>query len=427
LLVAATTVLMMIAFLVPLALLVRRVAENGATTRETNKVQTVAASVGAADTAAADIESQIAALSPRLSVFMPDGTTVLGARAEWTTAVRLAAAGNEALTVDTAAGREIVSPVVSDTGTAVVRTVVPVDELRRGVTLAWLVLAGLGLALVLLGLVVADRLARTIVAPIAELSAVSHRLANAELTARAQPAGPPELRDVARALNHLAGRIQDLLGEEREQVADLSHRLRTPLTALRLEAESVADPDESARLTAAADGIERAVTAVIQQARRRGVERPEAERASDATAVVRERLSFWSVLAEDTDREVRAELPSAPLPVALPADDLAAALDALLGNVFAHTPDGTAVTVHLAAQTGGGAVLTVTDAGPGFPASQAATLTRGASGTGSTGLGLDIARRAAEAGGGTLRLDAGPGGGARVRLALAAPATFTSR
>ncbi len=425
LLVAATTCLVLIAFLVPLSLLVRRVAVNDATSRATVKVTAVAAIVGGS-TRLDDVDSAIAAQAAPISVFRPDGT-VRGTPASRTAAVRLAIAERQALTVDTAAGREIVQPVVTEAGTSVVRVVVPPEELTRGVTRSWLALAALGLALVLLGLLVADRLARAIVAPITELSAVSHRLARAELTARARPAGPPELRDVAGALNHLAGRIQDLLREEREQVADLSHRLRTPLTALRLEAESVTDPDESARLTAAADAVERAVTAVIQQARRRGAERPDAERASDATAVVSERLSFWSVLAEDTDREVRAQLPSSPLPVAAPADDLAAALDALLGNVFAHTPDGTALAVDLRARPGGGAVLTVSDAGPGFPASQTAPLTRGASGSGSTGLGLDIARRAAEAGGGALRLDAGPHGGARVRLELAAPGTFTSR
>jgi signal transduction histidine kinase len=430
LLVAATTCLMLLAFLVPLALLVPRVAENDATSRATFRVQSVAGAISAATLSAeVAVDNAIAVHSTPatpISVFLPDGT-VHGAQAQRTLAVRLAAAENGALTVDTPAGREIVQSVVNARGTAVVRIFVPTDVLRSGVTTAWLVLAGLGLALVLLGLLVADRLARSIVAPIAELSAVSHRLARAELTARAEPAGPPELREVAGALNHLAGRIQDLLREEREQVADLSHRLRTPLTALRLEAESVTDPEESARLTAAADGIERAVTAVIQQARRRGAERPEAERAADATAVVRARLSFWSVLAEDTDREVRVELPPAELPVGLPADDLAAALDALLGNVFAHTPDGTALAVRLTGRSGGGAVLTVDDAGPGFPASQTAALTRGASGSGSTGLGLDIARRAAEQGGGTLRLDAGPDGGARVRLELGPPPALTSR
>ena len=411
LLVAATTCLVLIAFLVPLALLVGQVTEDRAISRANDVLQTIVPQIGTSDPASLALTVQ--GLPLPVSVFPPDGP-VLGAAAERTPAVRLAQANGRSFTVDTAAGREIVVPVVSAGGTYVLRTVVPAGQLTSGVTRSWLVLAGLGLALVVLGLVVADRLARAIVAPIADLSAVSHRLARAELTARAGPAGPPEVREVALALNHLAGRIQDLLREEREQVADLSHRLRTPLTALRLEAESLRDQDEAARVSAAADSIERAVTAVIQQARRRGGDRAAG---ADATAVVADRVAFWTVLAEDTDREVRRELPSAPLPVALPADELAAALDALLGNVFAHTPDGTALTVSLTPRPDGGAVLTVEDSGPGFPAE---ALRRGASGSGSTGLGLDIARRAAEAGGGTLHVEAAPGGGARVRLELAA-------
>jgi signal transduction histidine kinase len=427
LLVAATTCLVLIAFLVPVALLLRTVAESEAMSRANFRVQAITPLVG--DGASADSLEQSLAAAPGLSVFPPSGP-VLGAPAPRTDAVRLATAQKRALTVDTAEGLEIVTPVVGTDGVSVVRIVVPRSDLTRGVTTAWLALTGLGVALVLLGLLVADRLARSIVAPISELSAVSHRLARAELTARARPAGPPELREVAGALNHLAGRIQDLLREEREHVADLSHRLRTPLTALRLEAESLADPQEAERLTAAADGIERAVTAVIQQARRRGAGRPDP--ACDATAVLRDRLAFWSVLAEDTNREVRQTLPPTKLPVALPADDLAATLDALLGNVFAHTPDGVALAVELRPRAGGGATLTVSDAGPGFPTLPAApdsaaddagagALSRGASGSGSTGLGLDIARRAAETGGGRLVLGAGPDGGALVRLELAAP------
>lgn len=410
-LVAATTCLVLIAFLVPLALLIRQVTEDRAIGRANDVLQTIVPQIGTSDPASLALTVQ--GLPLPVSVFPPDGQ-VLGQPAERTPAVRLARANGRSFTVDTDAGREIVVPVVSGGDTYVLRTVVPAGQLTSGVARSWLVLAGLGLALVLLGLVVADRLARSIVAPITDLSAVSHRLARAELTARASPAGPREVREVAVALNHLAGRIQELLREEREQVADLSHRLRTPLTALRLEAEALRDQDEAARISAAADGIERAVTAVIQQARRRGGDRTAT---ADATAVVADRVAFWTVLAEDTDREVRRELPSAPLPVALPADDLAAALDALLGNVFAHTPDGTALTVSLAPRPGGGAVLTVADSGPGFPGE---ALRRGSSGSGSTGLGLDIARRVAEAGGGALHVEQAPGGGARVRLELAA-------
>jgi signal transduction histidine kinase len=243
---------------------------------------------------------------------------------------------------------------------------------------------------------------------------VSHRLANAELTARAEPAGPAELRDVAGALNHLAGRIQELLRQEREHVADLSHRLRTPLTVLRLEAESLRDPQEGARLTAAADALERAVTGLIRQARSATTDAGR----SDAAAVVAGRTEFWAALAEDTQREMTVGLAPGPLPVGLAAEDLAAAVDALLGNVFAHTPDGTPFAVRLTAGPTGGAVLTVADRGPGVPAG---LVRRGASGADSTGLGLDICRRAAQASGGRLEIAAGEPSGAVMVLHLGPP------
>jgi signal transduction histidine kinase len=401
LLVAATTVLVLLAFLVPVALLVRQVAADRALSRADDVVQTIVPLVG-------DQEALRLAVTVQpvpVTVFLPDGS-VLGAPSATTPAVRLAVRRGQALTVDTSAGQELVVPVVSAAGTAVVRTVVSDEELTRGVRRAWLVLFALGVALVLLGLFVADRLARALIAPISELSIVSHRLASGDLTARAGVSGPGELREVAGALNQLAGRIQDLLAAERERVADLSHRLRTPLTALRLEAESLRDPSESARVSAAADGVARAVTAVIQQARR------SSEPAScDAVAVVADRAAFWAVLAEDTGRSMTQSLPPGPLPVAVGADELAAALDALLENVFAHTQDGTAFAVSLTAVAGGGAVLEVADDGPGFAASSAS---RGASAGGSTGLGLDIARQVAA----VFEVKTSASGGALVRLEI---------
>ncbi|MEV6302437.1 HAMP domain-containing sensor histidine kinase [Actinoplanes sp. NPDC051861] len=404
LLVAGTTLLVLLAFLVPLAVLVRQVAEDRALSRADDVVQTIVPVAGAGDVTA--LRLAVTAQPVPVTVFLPD-ESVLGTPAAPTAAVRLAAESGRALTVVTDDGQEVAVPVLGAGGTTVVRTVVTDAELTRGVTRAWLTLAALGLALVLLGLLVADRLARTITAPITQLSEVSHRLAGAELTARADPSGPRELREVAGALNHLASRIQELLAAEREQIADLSHRLRTPLTALRLEAESLRDPEESARVASAADQVARAVTAVIQQARRRDV--APAVASCDAAAVVRDRVAFWAVLAEDTGRALSRALPpeAEPVPVAVSGEDLAAALDALLGNVFAHTPDGTALSVTLSTD----GVLEIADAGPGFAPSAAR---RGASAGGSTGLGLDIARRIAT----RFEITGAPGGGAVVRLRL---------
>ena len=79
--------------------------------------------------------------------------------------------------------------------------------------------------------------------------------------------------------------------------------------------------------------------------------------------------------------------------MAVSADELEAALDALLGNVFAHTPEGTAFRVEVRTLSDGGISLAVEDAGPGLSPD---FVERGVSGAGGTGLGLDIARRTAE-------------------------------
>jgi signal transduction histidine kinase len=129
-------------------------------------------------------------------------------------------------------------------------------------------------------------------------------------------------------------------------------------------------------------------------------------------------VAFWSALTEEQERAAMIELPQSELPVRAAADDLAAAVDALLENVVAHTPEGTAFAVRLAPTGAGGARLEVADDGSGIGSPEPV---RGRSDRGSTGLGLDIARRCAEASGGTLTISPGPSGGAVVVLELGAP------
>ena len=414
LLVAATASLVLVAFLVPLALLVRTVAVERAVLAATADAQALTALVAVADPATLAVAvAQVDATSPaEVSVFTADGA-VLGAPAPRTPLVELAARGSSASgTVD--GGREIVFAVRDPAGrTGVIRTFVADAALSAGVGRAWLLLAGLGAALLAVSLLVADRLARRLVRATIDLAGVSHRLAGGDLAARADPAAPVEVGVVARALNRLAERIAELLREERETVADLSHRVRTPLTALRLDAEALPHPDDAARIGAGVEAVQRAVTSVIDAARRRAADDP----GCDAAAVVTDRIAFWSVLAEDTERAVRTEIAPGPLPVAVGRPDLEALVDALLGNVFAHTPDGAAFAVRLTPRPAGGAQLLVADAGPGLPPG-ADVLRRGASGGGSTGLGLDIARRTAEQAGGALHLGRSATGGLAVTVDL---------
>lgn len=416
-LVAATVLLVLVAFAVPLAVLIRTVAEDTALSTATAQAQSLTPVVATADrnTMAPTVELADERDPGDVSVILSDGT-VLGAPAPRSPLVELGLRGVSAST-EAPGGREMVFSVQGATGDSVIRAFVPDAELTRGVTRSWLLLAGLSVVLLAGALLLADRLARSLVDASTDLSEVSERLAGGDLAARADPAAPAELGVVAGALNGLAGRISELLREERENVADLAHRVRTPMTALRLDAEALHDPDESARISSGVDGVQRAVTGAIEQARRRGGE----GRAADAAAVVRERVEFWQVLAEDTDRAVTLDIAEGPLPVGCARGDLEACVDALLGNVFAHTPDGTAFGIELTGRSRGGARLVVSDHGPGLPPG-ADPVSRGISGGGSTGLGLDIARRTADQGGGRLTLHSPPSGGLQVELELAAPA-----
>lgn len=411
-LVGSMVSLALVAFVVPLAVLALMLAGDRATADALVRAQSLVPVVSAGSSEALGLAVQQANSSGGypLTVFLSDGSA-LGAPAERSDAVRLAFTGRS-LTAQADGGREIVVAVTGPSaGAAVIRTFVTDAELTRGVRRAWLILALVGTGVLVVSLVVADRLARSQIRLIAGMAGVSHRLAAGDLTARAPAEGPKELRQVAGALNHLARRIRVLLAQEREAVADLSHQLRTPLTVLRLEAEALPPGEQATRVGAAVDAMERMVTQVIREARRSRHDEPGE---CDAAEVVAARVHHWSMLASDQDRPVTRHLAPPPLIVGVGEEPLTACVDALLENVFAHTPEATAFTVTLTPREGGGAILTVADNGPGFP--HPGALRRGVSGRSSTGLGLDIVRRTAERSGGSATLTTTPDGGASVTV-----------
>jgi signal transduction histidine kinase len=415
LLVLATSSLILVSFMLPLALLLRTFAAERATGSATAQAQWLAPLV--ATLAPDDLRLTIARMNAQdagepTTVFLPGGD-VLGIPAPRTANVKLAMLGRSR-TARVAGGEEIVVSVQGlPGGTAVIRTFVPDARLRQGVSHEWLLLGLIGVGLLALSVAVSAQLARSLQLPLAAVAKASELLADGDLSARAPPAGPPEVRQVSTGLNRLAARIGELLAHERETLADLSHRLRTPLTALRIDAESLRDEAEMNQLIADVDELTRTVNEIIREARRPSAAGGRV--ACDAVDVVRERTAFWQALAEDQDRYMALEIDADWLPVRVPAQDLAACIDILLENVFAHTPEGAAFGVRLTARANGGAWLTVADDGPGFAGDYAA---RGTSGAGSTGLGLDIARRIAESSGGSLTVGRSPRGGAAITLAL---------
>ena len=411
----AVTTLLVAAFAIPLAVLVREVARDRAITeaeRDLAQLSTVLVVGQDEDLLRAAIDQSTTGHDGRVSVLLPDGS-VAGDPTPFDDAdIALVVGEQVAFSRATDAGVVVYTPVVTETEQVVVlRARVSNAQLTDGVAASWTILAVIAGALLLLSVAATDRLARSVTRPAADLASTSRRLAQGDQAARAAVAGPPEIADVADALNLLADRIDELLAAERERVADLSHRLRTPLTALRLDAEGHGALD----LVADVDRLEAEVSELIRAARR-PLHDAVAVR-TDIAAVAADRAAFWGALADDDGRRWACSVtPHGPHRVRLAEADAAAAVDVLLGNVFAHTPDGTryAVTVEAAE---GRVRVAVDDAGPGIE-DATAVLDRGSSAGGSTGLGLDIARATARAAGGELRVERADLGGARLVLDL---------
>jgi signal transduction histidine kinase len=429
---ATTTIMVALAFLIPLAVLVRTLARDRALSAAELEAQSLAPVLALTQDTTA-LEAAVRATTPgargRLVIILPSGNQVGGEGGPVTDVndpreqdnLALARKGR-AFSAPAPGGIEVLVPVALEADqTAVVRVLVPDNTLDRGVAAAWAVEAALGITLVGSAVFVASRLARTIVRPVDALAEAAGRLGEGDLSVRINPEGPPEVKQVGVAFNRLGDRVGELLEAERELVADLSHRLRTPLTVLRLDAEGLANPAEARRMADDVDELERAVTGVIRQARKPVSEDLITPGETDAAKVAEDRLAFWAPLAEDQERpfefvlvnDGEADSNSRLTTVALAADELEAALDALLGNVFAHTPEGTAFRVEVRSLSDGGISLAVEDSGPGLSPD---FVERGVSGAGGTGLGLDISRRTAEAHGGVFRIGRSAAGGARIAM-----------
>ena len=207
--------------------------------------------------------------------------------------------------------------------------------------------------------------------------------------------------------DRLGVRTLRALDAEREVAADLSHRLRTPLTALRLDTDALPPGPVADRMRQAVEALDAEIDAIILSARSSTAVR--ASEKTDLVDVLADRMAFWAVLAEDHGRHFLVRGTDQPIYLKVPSADLIAAVDALLGNVFEHTPQGTPFRVTVSP-----GAFVVEDGGPGI-ADAPSALRRG---PGSSGLGLDIVSRVARLTGGSVTIDRSEMGGARITMIL---------
>jgi len=403
LLTGSVTAMVVLAFLVPLFILVGDLAHDRAVSAAERDAESLARVLSVLTVrndlqTAVDTVGRIRIEAVNGSVIFPDGTVVgLDVPSDEDLALAL---GGSSFIAAVGGGKAVYVPVIQPDGsTLVVRVFVSEESMTAGVRRSWLILALLGVALVVLAAWVADRLGRSMVEPIKDLSTTAGRLGHGDLSVRVQPAGPPEIEEVGLELNRLADRIGRLLEAERESAADLAHRLRTPLTAAKLSIDGLADGPEKDRLNTDLDELQRTTDFIIREARR--PVRRESEEWCDLAAVVLSRVDFWHPLAQEQGRTVDIDIGNTAAPVAIPNGDAEAMIDALIENVLAHTPDGTPFLVHVEIGTGT-VLLSVEDAGSGFD--DGSVVDRGTSSGNSTGLGLDIVRRTVEGAGGTLTI-----------------------
>jgi signal transduction histidine kinase len=280
------------------------------------------------------------------------------------------------------------------------------NQLLIGGPLALAVAGGLGYLVAGAGLRPIERMR-------ARAATISARSAGERLPL---PTADDELRRLAVTLNAMLERLDDGLQRERRFVAEASHDLRTPLTLMLTEIElALAQPRAPEELTQALHSINDEVRRLIALAddllERAGAEEGglpiEARRVELVALTTRVADRFHAAAG---DRAMRMTAPR-PIEVQGDATRLDRALSNLIDNALRHGAGDIAIEIR--ATTSGGAILTVTDEGAGFPPDDTSR-------PAGTGLGLTIVREIVRAHGGTVdvhRVD----DRTRIRVELASP------
>jgi signal transduction histidine kinase len=316
-----------------------------------------------------------------------------------------------------------------------VRITYPTSAVDRRVRRYWLTLAGIAGVVLGCAILIGAGLARSFSRPLRKLEAAADAAGGGDLSVRAPDEGPPEMRALASTFNDMVGKLAAARDSQRAFVADASHQLRTPLTALRLRLENLerdASPSDArelavalaevGRLSALVDGL---LALARADAGGRLVENV------DVSAGVRARCGAWEAVAAARDVTV-AERAADGLAARATPGHLEQVLDNLLANALEASPDGGTISVA-ALRAGPWIEIRVADEGPGMSAAERERafdrFWQGRRRTGGSGLGLAIARRLVESDGGELTLGTAARGGveATVRVRAARPGATSDR
>lgn len=318
----------------------------------------------------------------------------------------------------------VVAPVLRDSGQGGVGAVALARStagVNREIGVLWGVIAAIASAGLVAGALVAIGLARWVSRPLSQLEGAAQALGDGELSTRSPDAGgPSEVRRLAANFNLMAARLEALVRGHQATMADVSHQLRTPLAALRLRLDLLAqdsDVEAAAELAGAQDEIarlSRLVNGLLAVARAENITTPQVNLAVDE--LIRARVAAWRPAAEERDVGLQAYLE--PVSARMGEGHLEQILDNLIANALDALPPGGSIRIA-ATPVGERVRIVVADNGPGMTEQQQRlAFRRFATSNGGTGLGLAIVDRLTVASGGTAALSNTPGGGLTVTIEL---------
>jgi signal transduction histidine kinase len=251
--------------------------------------------------------------------------------------------------------------------------------------------------------------------PLASLATAAERLGQ-DMNAPPLPeTGTTETRQAARAFNDMQTRLRGLIENRTRLLAAISHDLRTPLTLLRLRAETVENAQERDKMLSTIAEMDSMIGASLQFARDESADEPRCP--TDLASLVQ------SVVDDMRDGGLAVRMqPAEPITYACQPAALKRAVRNLLDNAVKYGKAGTVAIRRLSEAI----EINIDDDGPGIPQQE---LTRvlepyyrleesRSRETGGVGLGLAIAQSIAQSHGGTLALSNRPTGGLRVTIAL---------
>ena len=297
-----------------------------------------------------------------------------------------------------------------------------------GRSLLW---AGIGAAV--LGTLLVWLLSRRTLAPLQGLGGAARSLGRGDLSRRAETTGPSEIRELAQNFNLMAADLEEAERQRRNLTADVARELRTPLSNIQGYLEAMRDglvqstPETIDTIHGEALHLSRLVEDLRLLAQVEAGELALELAPVSLDGLLRSAVDAVRPRAEAKGVDLGLEVaPSLP-PVSVDSTRIAQVVGNLLENAITHTPEGGAVTVQ--ARAADEAVeISVSDTGPGiapddlprlFDRFYRADPSRSRS-TGGSGLGLTIARRLAEAHGGTIEAESALGQGSRFIIRLPA-------